>query len=111
MKSAPTIDLELRPSRALRFGVGAIAALAVLAVAWSGVRLEFQLLLLILTLLLAWRTDARLRSAGGMRLLLGPEGDWTVATAAGAQSHCVLVHSAELGPLLALALQVRNTRI
>src|SRR5688572_28274848 len=99
MRSAPTIDLELKPSRALRLGTGAIAALAVMAIAWSGVPRGFQLLLVVLALAMAWRADLRLRGAGGMRLVLAPYGVWTVATPAGAEPRCVLRHSAELGPL------------
>jgi len=110
MKSAPTIDLELRASRTLRLGVGVVAALAVLGIAWSGAAWGLQLLLVALALVLAWRADMRLRSARGMRLVLAPEGDWTVATAAGAEPHCVLVHSAELGPLLALTLGGKVSR-
>lgn len=111
MRSAPTIVLELRVSRALRLGLLAVAVLALLAVVSTGVPTALRVALAMAVLAAAATGDACLRGVAGLRLTLAPEGDWHLVTAAGAAQTLRQVHSAEVGPLIALALRAPDGKV
>ena len=102
MKSAPTIVLELRASRALQLGVLVVGGLALAAISLAGVSIAIRVLLAAVAIGVALRTAAQLRSRAVTRMVLAPAGTWQLETTNGPLSAMELTHSAEVGPLVAL---------
>ncbi|GAP67308.1 hypothetical protein MBSD_n2629 [Mizugakiibacter sediminis] len=104
MKSAPTIGFEYRPSRALIAALWAVAALAVLAIASSGLPGWLRFALAVAAVAYAIRDVARLRRPPLRALRLRGDGAVELALADGRDAAGTLRGARVLGPLIVLRL-------
>jgi len=78
MTSAPAIGFEYRPSRLLRRGLIAVATVAVLAVALSGLALWLKLPLGAAVVLATWQSVRRLAAVPVAAAGWSADNDWTL---------------------------------
>lgn len=81
MTSAPAIGFEYRPSRLLRRGLIAVAAMAVLAVALCGLALWLKLPLGAAVVLATWQSVRRLAAVPVAAAGWSADNDWTLRLA------------------------------
>jgi toxin CptA len=78
MTSAPAIGFEYRPSRLLRRGLIAVAAVAVLAVSLCGLALWLKLLIGVAAVLATWQSVRRLAAVPVAAAGWSVDNDWTL---------------------------------
>jgi membrane-bound toxin of toxin-antitoxin system len=105
MTSAPAIGFEYAPSRLLRRCLIVVAALAVLAVALSGVSIGVKLMLIAVVVMATWqnlqRASQSLLAAAGWHA----EGGWTLRTADHEDIAATLTSFRVLGSFILLRLR------
>ena len=105
MTSAPAIGFEYRPSRAFQRLLGAVAALALLAVALSDLTIWLQLAAWIFVLLATWRALLQMAGSPVVAAGWGDEDRWTVHLASHEDVAAILASHRVLGPLVLLRLK------
>jgi toxin CptA len=80
MTSAPAIGFEYAPSRLLRRCLLAVAALAALAVALSGLSIGLKLILIVAVALMTWQNLRRAARSPLAAAGWAAEGGWTLRT-------------------------------
>ena len=104
MTSAPAIGFEYRPSRWLPRLLWAVAVLAVLAVALSGLPIWLKLPLALLAVGLAWRAVRRHLAAPVTAAGWSGEGGWSLHFADGSDLPAALASFRVLGACILLRL-------
>ncbi|WP_440221586.1 hypothetical protein ACQQ2N_10770 [Dokdonella sp. MW10] len=101
MTSAPAIALELAPSRRLALGAGAVAVLAVVAIAASGMPPVIQLVSMLVATSIAVVSIRRQLRPGWTRVTFDRSG-WQLVDVASDVVPVTLRGHARLGPLVSL---------
>ena len=110
MTSAPAIGFEYRPSRTLAHLRGAVAVLALVAIASCGLALWLKVLLAILVIALTARAGRRARRSRIVAAGLDQEGGWSLRHADGADVAATLASFRILGAFVLLRLATDERR-
>lgn len=106
MKSAAAIAFDYRPSRWLQAGVASAAAIAVVAIAASGIPAVAKVIVAAATLLYAAVEVRRLRHPLIQRCAWYADGQWRVRDAGGNDRAATLLDAGVRGSLVVLRLRV-----
>ena len=110
MTSAPAIGFEYRPSRGFQRVLGAVAALAVLAVMLSALTVWMQAAVSVVVALASWRALHRMAHSPVVAAGWGDENHWSVHLASHEDMAATLASHRVLGPFVLLRLKtVENT--
>jgi toxin CptA len=105
MTSAPAIGFEYAPSRLLRHCLMGMAALASLAVAFSGLAIGWKLMLITTAALATWQTLQRATRSPLAAAGWDAEGGWTLRTANHEDIAATLASFRVLGSFILLRLR------
>ena len=108
MTSAPAIGFEYTPSRLLRRCVVAVAALAVLAVALSGLAIGLKMVLIAAVAMATWRNLRRSARSPLAAAGWDAEGGWTLRTIDHDDIAATLASFRVLGGFILLRLQTTD---